>query len=87
MILAAGAVASPKILELSGVGDARAARRRSASRVAPPCPGVGENLQDHLQLRPVYKVEGVRTLNLDYARLWGRAAMGARICSSCAPGR
>jgi choline dehydrogenase-like flavoprotein len=36
---------------------------------------VGENLQDHLQLRPIYKVEGVRTLNTDYARLWRRGLM------------
>ena len=74
VILAAGAVASPKILELSGIGDAR---RLTALGVPllHHAPGVGENLQDHLQLRPVYKVEGVRTLNLDYARLWGRAAM------------
>ena len=48
---------------------------RSGVRVAPPLPGVGENLQDHLQLRPIYKVEGVRTLNLDYAKLLRRAAM------------
>jgi choline dehydrogenase-like flavoprotein len=75
VILSAGAVGSPKILELSGVGD--------GDRLAPlgvpvvrHLPGVGENLQDHLQLRPVYKVTGVRTLNTDYARLWKRAAMG-----------
>ncbi|MGL5448156.1 MAG: GMC family oxidoreductase, partial [Rhabdaerophilum sp.] len=39
-------------------------------------PGVGSNLQDHLQLRPVYKVSGVRTLNMDYASLTKRAWMG-----------
>ncbi|HEX8663029.1 MAG TPA: GMC family oxidoreductase N-terminal domain-containing protein [Beijerinckiaceae bacterium] len=75
VVLAAGAVGSPKILELSGVGDGE----RLASlgiRVVRHLPGVGENLQDHLQLRPVYKVTGVRTLNTDYARLWKRAAMG-----------
>ncbi len=38
-------------------------------------PGVGENLQDHLQIRPVYKVDGVRTLNSDYAKLWRRPLM------------
>jgi choline dehydrogenase-like flavoprotein len=38
-------------------------------------PGVGENLQDHLQIRPVYKVEGVRTLNSDYAKIWRRPLM------------
>jgi choline dehydrogenase-like flavoprotein len=73
-ILAAGAVASPQILELSGIGDGE----RLASLGIPVvhhAPGVGENLQDHLQLRPIYKVSGVRTLNTDYAKLWKRAAM------------
>jgi choline dehydrogenase-like flavoprotein len=74
VILAAGAVASPQILELSGIGDGS---RLSALGIAAVrhAPGVGENLQDHLQLRPIYKVEGVRTLNGDYAKLWKRAAM------------
>lgn len=74
VILAAGAVGSPHILERSGIGQAE---RLNALGIAPvlDLPGVGENLQDHLQLRPIYKVEGVRTLNQDYARLWKRAAM------------
>ena len=86
VILAAGAVGSPQILELLRHRRRRAARRRSASRSLHHLPGVGENLQDHLQIRPIYKVEGVRTLNTDYAKLWRRAAMGARIRSSCARG-
>jgi choline dehydrogenase len=75
VVLAAGAVVSPKLLELSGIG---AAARLNALGIAvvKDAPGVGENLQDHLQLRPVYKVEGARTLNGDYAKLWRRAAMG-----------
>jgi choline dehydrogenase len=75
VILTAGAIGSPKILELSGIGDG-ARLRALGIEVARHAPGVGENLQDHLQLRPVYKVSGVRTLNTDYARLWMRAAMG-----------
>src|SRR5215210_6231934 len=75
VILAAGAVGSPKILELSGVGDAERLAGLGI-RAVRHLPGVGENLQDHLQLRPVYKVSGVRTLNTDYARLWKRAVMG-----------
>jgi choline dehydrogenase len=74
VILAAGAIGSPKILELSGIGDGERLRA-SGIAVAHHLPGVGENLQDHLQLRPVYKVSGVRTLNTDYAKLWKRAAM------------
>ncbi|HEY8382321.1 MAG TPA: GMC family oxidoreductase N-terminal domain-containing protein [Microvirga sp.] len=74
VILAAGAVASPGLLERSGIGDA--ARLQSLGLpVVHHAPGVGENLQDHLQLRPIYKVEGVRTLNTEYAKLWKRAAM------------
>jgi choline dehydrogenase len=74
VILAAGAIGSPKILELSGIG-AGAHLNPLGIAVVHDLPGVGENLQDHLQLRPVYKVTGVRTLNTDYARLWKRAAM------------
>ena len=74
VVLATGAVSSPQILELSGVGDG-ARLAQLGIPVVHHAPGVGENLQDHLQLRPVYKVEGVRTLNEDYARLWRRAAM------------
>jgi choline dehydrogenase-like flavoprotein len=74
VILATGAVASPQILELSGIGDGQRLAQLGIP-VVHHAPGVGENLQDHLQLRPVYKVEGVRTLNEDYAKLWRRAAM------------
>jgi choline dehydrogenase len=72
--LASGAIGSPHLLELSGIGDAERLQALGLP-VARHLPGVGENLQDHLQLRPIYKVTGVRTLNDDYARLWKRAAM------------
>jgi choline dehydrogenase-like flavoprotein len=75
VILTAGAVASPPILERSGIGDG-ARLSEFGVAVAHHLPGVGENLQDHLQLRPIYKVSGVRTLNDDYGRLWRRAVMG-----------
>jgi choline dehydrogenase-like flavoprotein len=75
MVLAAGAIGSPLILQRSGIGDPeRLARAGVAVRHA--LPGVGANLQDHLQIRPVYKVSGVRTLNTDYANLARRLAMG-----------
>jgi choline dehydrogenase len=75
VILAAGAVGSPVILQRSGVGDAEALKRVG---IEPRhhLPGVGANLQDHLQIRPVYKVSGVRTLNTDYANLFRRLGMG-----------
>ncbi len=62
VILAAGAVASPKLLELSGVGDAERLTGCGIPLVR-HAPGVGENLQDHLQIRCAYKVSGVATLN------------------------
>jgi choline dehydrogenase-like flavoprotein len=55
-------VASPKLLELSGVGDAERLAEHGIAAVR-HLPGVGENLQDHLQIRCAYKVSGVRTLN------------------------
>jgi choline dehydrogenase-like flavoprotein len=75
VILATGAVGSPKILQLSGVGDGKRLRDLGIS-VTHHAPGVGENLQDHLQIRPVFKVSGVATLNTDYANLLRRAGMG-----------
>ncbi|MHA6642777.1 GMC family oxidoreductase [Mesorhizobium sp. A623] len=75
VILSAGAVASPTILERSGLGAA-AHLSDLGIEVQVDLPGVGENLQDHLQIRPVFKVDGVRTLNTDYANLFTRAMMG-----------
>ena len=76
VILAAGAVVSPKLLELSGVGDGERLKALGVN-VVRHSPGVGENLQDHPQLRPAFKVRGVRTLNTDYYNLVRRAWMGA----------
>jgi choline dehydrogenase-like flavoprotein len=75
VILAAGAVGSPKILQLSGVGEPEMLRGFNIP-LAHVLRGVGANLQDHLQIRPVFKVSGVRTLNTDYANLIRRASMG-----------
>ncbi len=75
IILAAGAIGSPGILERSGIGDPQ----RLAGLGIPVVKerrGVGENLQDHLQIRPVYRVTGVRTLNTDYHNLLRRGLMG-----------
>ena len=72
VILAAGAINSPKILELSGIGQPA---RMSALGipVAHELPGVGENLQDHLQIRTVFKVRGTPTLNDMVGSLFGKA--------------
>ncbi len=75
VILAAGAVGSPQLLQLSGIGPADLLQRHGIA-VQADVPGVGENLQDHLQIRPVYKVSGVKTLNMEYRSLIKRALMG-----------
>ncbi|MEZ0213927.1 MAG: GMC family oxidoreductase [Xanthobacteraceae bacterium] len=71
VILAAGAINSPKLLELSGIGQPD---RLAALGVAPvhELPGVGENLQDHLQIRTVFKMHGARTLNDMAGSLYGK---------------
>ncbi|PPD14356.1 MAG: choline dehydrogenase [Methylobacterium sp.] len=75
VVLSAGAVQTPKLLMHSGIGPAaHLAEYGIETRLDRP--GVGANLQDHLQLRPVYKVSGVRTLNTDYANLLKRGWMG-----------
>ena len=75
VILAAGAIGSPQLLELSGVGAPDRLEAIGAP-VVHALPGVGENLQDHLQLRAIFGVTGARTLNVDYQSLFKRAMMG-----------
>ena len=75
VILAAGSIGSPHILMLSGVGPA-AQLSKFGIPVALDRPGVGANLHDHLQLRMIYKVSGVKTLNETYASLFNRVGMG-----------
>ncbi len=72
VILAAGSIGSTQILQLSGVGPAAHLKEHGIPIVLDK-PGVGENLQDHLQLRMIYKVTGAVTLNETYASLPGRA--------------
>ncbi|WP_085315738.1 GMC family oxidoreductase [Derxia lacustris] len=74
-VLAAGAIGSPGILERSGIG-AGARLQALGIAVAHDLPGVGANLQDHLQLRTVFKVDGIATLNQQANSLLGKARMG-----------
>jgi len=74
VILAAGAIGSPHLLELSGIGNGEALQKAGIP-VLLERPGVGENLQDHLQLRCAYKVSGIRTLNERAGRLMGKMAI------------
>ena len=71
VVLAAGAVNSPQLLELSGIGNG-ARLQRLGIDVVQDLRGVGENLQDHLQLRTAFRVRGVRTLNTMTAHWWGK---------------
>jgi choline dehydrogenase len=73
-VLAAGAIGSPQILQLSGIGPASLLREHGIG-VVHAASGVGENLQDHLQLRMAFKVKNVRTLNEWANTLTGKISM------------
>jgi choline dehydrogenase len=75
VILSAGAVASPQILELSGIGRGEVLKAHGLD-VRHALPGVGENLQDHLQLRMIFKVRDAVTLNQQANSRFGKLRMG-----------
>ncbi|WP_062228325.1 GMC family oxidoreductase [Aureimonas frigidaquae] len=75
VILSAGAIGSPQLLQLSGIGPAGLLKRHGIE-VAHDLPGVGENLQDHLQIRAVFKVGSAKTLNTLANTLFGKAKIG-----------
>jgi choline dehydrogenase len=75
VVLSAGSIGTPQILQLSGIGPAGLLQKHGVE-VLVDSPGVGANLQDHLQIRAVYKVQGVKTLNT-LANSWlGKAQIG-----------
>ena len=75
VILSAGSIGSAQILQLSGIGDSAQLQACGVTPVV-HSPGVGANLQDHLQIRSVYKVQGAKTLNTLANSLWGKAMIG-----------
>ncbi|SDH59969.1 GMC family oxidoreductase [Pseudomonas panipatensis] len=75
VILCAGAIGSPAILQRSGIGP-RGLLERLGIGVRHALPGVGENLQDHLQLRLIYRISGAPSLNRIAATPWGKLGMG-----------
>ncbi|MDD3444673.1 MAG: GMC family oxidoreductase, partial [Zavarzinia sp.] len=75
VILCAGAIGTPQILMLSGIGPGDEIARHGLE-VVQNHPGIGRNLQDHLQQRAIYKVSGARTLNETYHNLFRRGLMG-----------
>jgi choline dehydrogenase len=75
-LLSAGAIGSPQLLQLSGIGSSAWLQQYGITPVV-DLPGVGENLQDHLQIRMVFKVSGVKTLNTLADSLLGKLRIGA----------
>ena len=75
VILCAGAVGTPQLMQLSGIGAGAVLHDHG---IAPrhELPGVGENLQDHLQIRAVFQVQGVKTLNTIANSWWGKLGIG-----------
>jgi choline dehydrogenase len=80
VILCAGAIGSPQLLELSGIGAGERLRELGIPLIQ-ELPGVGENLQDHLQIRSVFSVSNTRTLNTRANSLWGKAIDRPGICA------
>jgi choline dehydrogenase len=76
VILSCGSIGTPQLLQLSGIGDPAMLQEHQVA-VTHALPGVGANLQDHLQLRTAYKVQGIRTLNEIAGTLAGKAKMAA----------
>ena len=75
VLLTAGAIGSPQLLQLSGIGPGKALRELGI-KVEVDSPGVGENLQDHLQLRMIFKVSHAKTLNTSAATWFGKMKIG-----------
>ncbi len=74
VLLAAGSIGSPQILQLSGIGP-EPLLQQNGIQIVRALPGVGENLQDHLQIRMIYKVNNTKTLNARTRNIFGKAAM------------
>jgi choline dehydrogenase len=81
LVLCAGSIGSPQILQLSGIGPAPVLQASSLGLVH-ELPGVGANLQDHLQVRSVFKVQGVPTLNSMSRHWWGKARMALQFAAT-----
>jgi choline dehydrogenase len=81
VVLAAGAIGTPQIMMLSGLGPA-AHLKQHGIEVLRDLPGVGASLQDHLQIRTSFRISGARTLNDTQASLWGKARIAAQYALS-----
>ncbi len=81
VVMAAGSIGTPQLLQVSGIG-AGDLLRRVGLQVLHDLPGVGENLQDHLQVRCAYKVEGIKTMNERYQSLLQRAGFALQYAAT-----
>lgn len=81
LVMAAGAIGTPQILMLSGYGPG-AHLQDTGVPVLHDLPGMGSNLQDHLQIRTAFRIRGARTLNDMQASLWGKLGIAARYAMS-----
>ncbi len=75
VILCSGAIGTPQLLQLSGIGSGKLLKKHNID-VKHELIGVGENLQDHLQIRTVYKVKGIKTLNESANSIFGKIKIG-----------
>ncbi|MGB3500263.1 MAG: GMC family oxidoreductase N-terminal domain-containing protein [Mesorhizobium sp.] len=75
LVLAAGAIGTPQLLQLSGIGPGGLLKSHGIE-VRHELAGVGENLQDHLQIRTIFGISGAKTLNERQATLFGKASIG-----------
>ncbi len=75
IILSAGSIGSPHILQASGIGEAKKLKKHGIN-IINDLVGVGRNLQDHLMMRPVYKVNNIKTLNKKINSIFGKFLIG-----------
>ncbi|MDC3231290.1 GMC family oxidoreductase N-terminal domain-containing protein [Candidatus Pelagibacter sp.] len=75
VILSSGSIGSPQILQTSGIGNSENLRELGVD-IVHDLKGVGENLQDHLMFRPIYKVHGLKSLNKKINSLFGNLMIG-----------
>jgi choline dehydrogenase len=81
LVIAAGAIGTPHLLMLAGIGPAEHLREHGIE-VRADLPGVGANLQDHLQIRTSYRISGAATLNERAATWWGKSGMAVQYAAT-----
>jgi len=75
IILSSGAIGSPQLLQVSGIGNSEKLKKLGIEMVH-ELKGVGENLQDHLMFRPIYKIQNIKSLNKKINSLFGKLLIG-----------